>query len=254
MLDRRRSAWTDAVRARTEPAADGRVPPDRLFVCAVLVAGLLIGALPVLSGLGARPVSAAPVETAQAVGIDLTAQDQRDLRRIERYMSNVDTLKARFAQFSEQGGTASGTFYMDRPGKMRLEYDPPIEDFFVADGWFLFYWDGELKQQSQTPIGSTLADFILRPNLSFSGDVTVTGIDRRPGFLEVSLVETEDPGAGALTLVFQDRPLRLNQWRVRDAQGVMTRVALLDAQGGIDLDEDLFYFVKPDDGRRRHDR
>jgi len=209
----------------------------------LVLAGAVLLAVPVFESV------AAPAE-----GITLTEQDKRDLRRIERYMDSVDTLKARFAQFSDDGGSASGTFYMDRPGKMRLEYDPPIKDFFVADGWFLFYWDGQLEQQSQTPIGSTLADFILRDNLSFTGDVTVTGIKRRPGLIEVSLVETEDPGAGELTLIFEDRPLRLNQWRVLDSQGVVTKVALLDAQGGVELDEDLFYFVKPRSDRRRHDR
>ncbi|HEX9836067.1 MAG TPA: hypothetical protein VGB90_04385, partial [Alphaproteobacteria bacterium] len=47
---------------------------------------------------------------------------------------------------------------------------------------------------------------------------------------------------GRLVLVFQGSPLELRQWVVTDAQGIETRVALLDPEKGVNLDEKLFEY------------
>jgi len=178
----------------------------------------------------------------------LTPADRADLARVEDYFKQMKTLKARFYQVSETGQHASGMFYLSRPDRMRLEYDPPIKDFIVADGWFVFFWDGELKQQSSEPIGSSLADVILRDNFRLTGDVTVVGIERSNGWFELSLVATRDPGKGQLTLVFQDKPLRLTKWRVLDAQKLTTDVSLSEVQINLPLDKNMFFFKAPEEG------
>jgi len=188
------------------------------------------------------PAIAAPKPAA------LSAQDQAILGRVEEYLNGVHTLQSKFIQAAPSGHQTSGTFYLSRPGKMRLEYDPPVKDFVVADGSFLFYWDGEMRQQSSAPIGSTLADFILRKEVRLSGDVTVTDVYQAPGVVEVSLVETKDPGKGTLTLVFEDRPFQLRKWRVLDAQGLTTEVALVNPRSGVQLDANMFYFKEPKTG------
>lgn len=187
----------------------------------------------------AAPATAAPAPPA------LSAQDRNDIARVEEYLNGVKTLQSKFMQVAPDGRQATGTFYLSRPGKMRLEYDAPIRDFIVADGLFLFYWDAEMRQQSSTPIGSTLADFILRKEFRLSGDVTVTEVERADGVLEVTLAETKDPGKGTITLIFQDRPLQLRKWRVLDAQGLTTEVGLINPRAGVPLDRDLFYFREP---------
>lgn len=188
-------------------------------------------------------VSAPAVAAPKAVA--LSAQDQATLARVEEYLNSVHTLQSKFIQVAPNGRQTTGTFYLSRPGKMRLEYDPPVKDFVVADGAFLFYWDGEMRQQSSAPIGSTLADFILRKEVRLTGDVTVTDVYQAPGVVEVSLVETKDPGKGTLTLVFEDRPFQLRKWRVLDAQGLTTEVALVNPRAGVQFDAGMFYFKEP---------
>ena len=53
--------------------------------------------------------------------------------------------------------------------------------------------------------------------MDLSGAVTVTAIQRLPGQLQVTLVRTDSPGDGSLTLIFADQPLTLRQWTVVDA-------------------------------------
>ena len=182
-------------------------------------------------------------------GTALSAADRADIARVEQYLNGVKTLQSKFVQVAPDGRQATGTFSLSRPGKMRLSYDPPFKDFVVADGLFIFYWDGEMRQQSSAPIGSSLADVILRKDLKLSGDVTVKALTRLPGALEAMLAETSDPGKGAITLIFQDKPLSLTRWRISDAQGLTTEVGLIDPKFGVKLDPDLFIFREPSDGK-----
>lgn len=195
-----------------------------------------------MTGAFPAPALAAPRAAA------LSAQDQALVAQAENYLNGIGTLQSKFVQVAPNGQQTAGTFYLSRPGRMRLEYDPPVKDFVVADGAFIFYWDGEMRQQSSAPIGSTLADFILRKNIRLSGDVTVTGVYQAPGVVEISLTETKDPGKGTLTLVFEDRPFQLRKWRVLDAQGLTTEVALLNPREGVQFDSKLFYFIEPSRG------
>lgn len=194
--------------------------------------GFLLGLLPVMAGAALSP-------------FPMSDADRADLARVERYLDGLRTLKARFRQETERATPSTGTFYMSRPGKMRLEYDPPNNDFIVADGWFIFHWDDELKQQSQQPIESSLAGVMLRENLKLSGAITVTDVRRTGGELEVTVIQSQDPGAGQLTLIFEDNPLRLRRWRVLDAQGAITLVTLDKVQTGVTFESRLFYFRKP---------
>ena len=53
------------------------------------------------------------------------------------------------------------------------------------------------------------------------------------------------PEAGSVTLVFEDAPLRLIKWQVKDAQGNDVDVALLEPKFGVEVDDDLFSLIDP---------
>jgi len=224
-----------------------------LLIAALAACAPLLAAGPALSAdrAGPPPLAAeAPITGRTAPG-GLSGQDRADIARVEDYLNQIRTLRARFVQIADDGSSMRGMFHLSRPGKMRIDYDEPVENFIVADGRFVYFWDAELEQQSNAPIGSTLADMLLRDRIDLSGDVTVTGMERGPGYLEVTLVQTADPGLGRLTLVFEERPFALRKWRVLDAQGLTTEVALMNPELGVALNQDLFYFRDPT--RRRRD-
>jgi outer membrane lipoprotein-sorting protein len=188
---------------------------------------------------------ALPASAATPRAAALTPQDRADIQRIEQYLNGIHTMSARFQQYSEDGGTASGMLYLARPGRMRFEYDKPSPILLVADGTFVVYIDNSLKQVTYLPIGSTPAWFLLRPHVSLTDGVTVTRFERSPGAIRVTLVETKSPDNGTLTLVFSDKPLQLRQWTIVDQQGRKTTVALSDQQFGMPLAANLFSFVDP---------
>ena len=174
-----------------------------------------------------------------------TPQDTADLRRIETYLDGVRTLKAHFLQVAPNGATSQGTVWLDRPGRMRFQYDPPSPLLLVAGHGLVVFYDKSLNQTSNIPVGQTPLGILLADHVKLAGDVTVTGMQHLPGQIQVSLVRTASPGDGTLTLIFADNPLTLRQWTVLDAQRQETRVTLYNAELGGNFDQKLFEFIDP---------
>ena len=208
-------------------SATGRRGIRRLLLSAALLGGLL--------GASANPAWAA-----------LSGADKADVARAEAYLNGISTLQARFLQIAPNGGASEGIAYLSRPGKLRLDYDPPVPIQIFGSENLLIYYDSKLKQVSHLPMGSTPAAFLVRPNVAFDGkDVSVTRVQRQPGVVAITLVQSKEPAAGEMTLIFSDAPFALRQWRVTDAQGAVTSVSLFDTRTGITFDRDLFVFRDP---------
>lgn len=202
----------------------------------------------IAAALAALLIAAGPA-TAAVQPAQLTAQDRQDLQRVEQYLGSLTTVKADFVQTTNNTDLYRGHFYLKRPGKMRLEYEPPIAYMYIADGTWLTYYDADLRQRKDVPLGSTIADFITRANVRLSGDVTVTKVSRGNNLLSVQLVQTDKPEDGALTLNFSANPMILQSWVSVDQQGNVTQVDLTGIQPGVQLDNKLF--VVP---RKKSDR
>lgn len=170
---------------------------------------------------------------------------QADIKIAEDYLNGLSTARARFVQTTHDGTQLVGTFYLQRPGKLKFEYDPPIEDFVVADGFFIYFYDSQLGEQTNAPIGQTLADFILRDNLKLRDDLTVKDIKRGGDLFQIEIVQTADPEAGSLTLGFSEDPIALKKWRIVDAQGLITEVELFYLKTDVKHPSELFVYKDP---------
>ncbi len=175
----------------------------------------------------------------------LSAQDQVDIHRAEAALNAIKTLHGRFQQIAPNGGLSGGEAWLERPGRMRFQYDPPAPFLLVAGHGLLVFYDKSLQQTTNIPLGSTPLGLLLQDNLQLSGAVTVTKVARYPGQLQVTLIRTATPNEGSLTLIFADNPLTLRSWTVVDAQRLETRVTLYDVQLGGKFDQSLFTFIDP---------
>jgi outer membrane lipoprotein-sorting protein len=186
----------------------------------------------------------APCAVAQ-LGVQITDRDRADLARIEAYLNSIVSLKARFLQVAPNGATSEGQAWLNRPGRLRFQYDPPSPLLLVAGHGLVVFHDAQLNQTSNIPLSRTPLGILLADHVALSGDVTVTGIQRLPGQIGVTLVRTANPTEGSLTLFFSENPLTLRQWSVLDAQRHETRVTLYNVELGGKFDPKLFEYVDP---------
>ena len=195
-------------------------------------------------GRRALPLLALLALPAAAQGVRQTV-DAGAVQRVEAYFNTMTTLRARFLQLAQNGGSAEGTALIWRPGRMRFEYDPPEPTLLIAADSQFFHWDRELRQPTTVPVNSTPLGVLLRNPLSLRGDVTVAGTERAGGLLRMTVFRTAAPNEGRITLILEENPMQLRQWEVLDAQGRTTRVTLTQIETGVRFDPFLFAFNDP---------
>jgi len=199
---------------------------------AILAAGLLL---------------ASPARVwAQAHAAVLSDADEATLVAVGRYLNGLRTLKARFLQIGPDGVTSGGTVWLDRPGRMRFQYDKPSPLLLVAGHGTVVFHDEQLGQTTNIPVDQTPLGLLLGETVSLAGDVTTTEFERPPGQLQITLVRTKSPGDGSLTLFLEAQPLALVGWSVVDNQGRETRLRMTNIVLGGTFDQSLFTFVDPD--------
>ena len=198
----------------------------RTFLAAVLILAAGLG--------GAAPLSGAAERAA------LSPDQSAAVRRAVRYLNAMTTLKARFIQVSSNGTYAEGQMIIQRPGRLRFDYDPPHPVLIIANGLSLLFYDRDLKQASFLPLWETPLWFLIRKEVTLSEDVVVTGVEQAFGTLRITLEDREMADAGSVTLVFSDRPLDLKKWEIVDAQGIMTQVSLVNPRYGMEVDQEAF--------------
>lgn len=192
------------------------------------------------SRLAALALALAVAFAPPAGGAGEATEDAKEIARVENYLNSITTLRARFFQVDPDGKEKQGTLYIDRPGRLRLEYDPPVSVLMVANGSRLVYFDLDLGQVSELPLTTPLAKLLIGKRVSLGDDLEVLKIARAAGMLRLSLANKDDRGAGVVTLVFNANPLALRQWWVQDAQGQVTKVTLMDTSFGLPIDSALF--------------
>ncbi len=164
-----------------------------------------------------------------------------EVRRIQDYLNGLSTIEARFVQVTSKGAMARGRLWLQRPGRLRFDYDPPVPILIVSDGETLLFKDEELEHYSYTSFDDTPAAFFVGANIDFfTGNLTITNFERDQNSLYLSLVNKKDPRGGAMTLVMNAKPVQLRKWMVVDAQGVSTTVSLLAPAFGRPVDPGLF--------------
>lgn len=175
----------------------------------------------------------------------LAQVEDPEIVRAEKYLQTLKTAQADFIQTSSLGSRLSGQFYLDRPGKLRFNYNE-VKDFVVADGVFVYFYDSQLGSQSNAPIGQTLADFLLREDLSLHGDLVVTQLFKKDGKISITVVQKDEPSVGQVELLFNEIPYQFTGWKVTDAQGETTEVQLKNLQTGVKFtDKKLFGYHDP---------
>jgi outer membrane lipoprotein-sorting protein len=142
------------------------------------------------------------------------AKQRATLDRISLYLSSVQTMVGNFVQVGPDGGKTQGTFYIQKPGKVRFEYNP----------------------LSQTPLRYLLAD-----RIDILRDTDVISVTSDDTFVTAVIEEKQlVVGTSRLMIMFDAKDLALKQWTVTDPQGLDTTVAVFNLDATKKPDPNLF--------------
>ena len=132
-----------------------------------------------------------------------------------------------FVQVGPDGSRMKGEFYMQKPGRVRFEYDPPSPMEIIADGQSVVVRDRKLATQDVYPLSQTPLRFLLSDRIDLMRDTNVVAV--RSDDMNVTVVIQEWQaliGTSQLMMVLGAKDYQLKQWTVKDPQGYDTTVAI----------------------------
>jgi outer membrane lipoprotein-sorting protein len=188
---------------------------------------------------GNSPAPSAPAAPDPASPFD--AKQRTLLDRISSYLSGVQTMVGKFVQVGPDGGRAEGTFYMQKPGRIRFAYNPPSPIDIIADGSSVVVRDRKLATQDLFPLSQTPLRYLLADRINLSRDTDVISVASDETFVTVVIEEKQILiGTSRLMIMFDAKDLTLKQWTVTDPQGFDTTVAVYNLDSTKKPDPNLF--------------
>ena len=173
-----------------------------------------------------------------------TAFDARQrllLEKISGYLSSVQTLVGNFVQIGPDGRRVEGTFSIQKPGKVRFQYNPPSPIDIIADGSSVVVHDRSLETADYYPLSQTPLRYLLADRIDLLRDTDVISMSADDTFVTVVIEETQIMiGTNRLMIMFDAKNLQLKQWTVTDPQGLDTTVAVFNLDTTKKPDPNLF--------------
>ena len=178
-------------------------------------------------------------ETSNASAFDVKQQNL--LNRISLYLSSVQTLVGTFVQIGPDGARTTGSFYVQKPGKVRFAYNSPSPIDVVADGSYVVVRNRDLDTQDLWRLSQTPLRYLLADHIDLLHDTNVVSVSADEKFATVVVEENQVMiGTSRLSIMFDAKDLTLRQWTVTDPQGLNTTVAVFNLDPTKKPDPDMF--------------
>jgi len=162
-------------------------------------------------------------------------------------LSDARTAKGKFTQTNADGSLTTGTFALNRPGRMRFDYDDPTPVLIVSDGTTVAVEDSELETVDRVPIGATPLGLILSTDLNVDEDVEVLSIMQNADRIGIRVSDANGEMDGTLMMVFDKNTYDLLGWLATDGNLQTTVVDLLDVETNVSVDPRLFRLDEAED-------
>jgi outer membrane lipoprotein-sorting protein len=192
---------------------------------AVLATALTLSAIPSL---------------AQEEPRQLTPEEIAMINAISAHNSAITTMSGRFNQIDTRGYRAEGTFYLQRPGKIRFRYDPPSRQEIMSIGQGFYVIDRKEKTQYAYPQNKVpLRQFLdSEIDLLHAGLVAISQSD---DYLDLTLQDETPAGTVRIALIFDKTTQDLVQWVLTSPDGSELTFSLYDVEKDVDIPASYFY-------------
>jgi outer membrane lipoprotein-sorting protein len=161
--------------------------------------------------------------------------------KVSAYLSSIQTMTGNFVQVGPDGSRTTGDFYIQKPGKVRFQYNPPSTIAVVSDGTTMVVRDRKLATQDVYPLSQTPLRFLLSDRIDLMRDTNLVNVSADDTYVSVTIEEKQPLiGTSRLMLMLGAKDNQLKQWTVTDPQGYDTTVAVSNLDTSKKIDPNLF--------------
>jgi outer membrane lipoprotein-sorting protein len=162
-----------------------------------------------------------------------------DAQKIADHFAGVQTMTGEFVQFGPKGEQTGGKFFIQRPGRIRFNYEEPSGFKVIADGESVVINNAKLNTWDLYPLSKTPLKLLLDNRIDLSGD-KVRSVRQDDDLTTIQLQDKSIFGDSTITMMFDPKSYELRQWTITDAQGKDTTVMIFNVQQGVTFDPSVF--------------
>ncbi|WP_137930548.1 outer-membrane lipoprotein carrier protein LolA [Mesorhizobium comanense] len=192
-------------------------------------------------GLGLVVAGAAAINVVP--GFQLLASAQAAVppaaQKIADHFSSVKSMSGEFVQFAPNNQQTGGKFFLERPGKIRFNYDGSSNFRVISDGRSVVILNKKLNTSDLYPLSKTPLKLLLDDRIDLSGG-RVQSIKEESDLTTIQLADKSVFGNSKITMMFDPKTYELRQWTITDAQGKDTTVMIYNVKEGVSFAPDTF--------------
>ncbi|HEY4193527.1 MAG TPA: outer membrane lipoprotein carrier protein LolA [Mesorhizobium sp.] len=160
-------------------------------------------------------------------------------QKIADHFSSVKSMTGEFVQFGPKGEQTGGKFYLERPGKIRFNYDGSSRFQVISDGESVVILNQKMRTSDLYPLSKTPLKLLLDERIDLSGD-KVKSVKEEDDLTTIQLADKSVFGNSRITMMFDPKTYELRQWTITDAQGKDTTVMIFNTKEGVSFAADTF--------------
>lgn len=178
------------------------------------------------------------------------------VRRVDARYNHLTTLKANFRESYSGAGLSrneSGQLWLQKPGKMRWQYEQPTQKLFMVDGKTAYFYVPSERQARRMP-AKKLDDF-RSPIRYLLGKTKLQGEFNKLAISQSPPAQTGDTVLEGTPKGMEDRVQRvlleitpasqISRIRIEELDGSVTEFTFQDIQENVPVKADLFRFTPP---------
>ena len=164
------------------------------------------------------------------------AKDQT-LTRIQRYLSDMNTLQANFSQINDTGDIMTGKLYLKRPGKIRFSYDNPHNLQIVSKQQALLIFDPKSSGSGPLtyPLSSTPLGFLVKNEVGALINESSMSFERD----DKMFINIQNPQY-RISIEFKKKPMSLIGWEFENQIGEIISVSLNNIKTNDFISNEIF--------------
>jgi outer membrane lipoprotein-sorting protein len=182
---------------------------------------------------------AAPIGAGVLAPVPAQAQASQAAQAVADRFSSVRSMTGSFVQFDAAGNQSEGTFYLERPGKIRFDYAGQALRV-ISDGDQVAINNRRLNTWDLYPLSQTPMALLLNQRIDLSA-ANIQDIQQTAELITIVMADRSRFGGNSrITMMFDPNTYELRQWTVRDAQNRDTTVIISGVREGVNLDPTMF--------------
>ena len=170
--------------------------------------------------------------------------ENEDIQNISNYINNIKSFDSNFIQINSNGDNLSGNMKLSKPNLLRIEYNHPINRLIISNGKKLAIINKRQKTLNFYDINQLPIKILLNDKFTIS-DYKIKKFEKKEGIMSIELKILKDSNVSSIELIFENSPVNLKKWVIRDFQGYRTEMYLENTRINDKIDQKNYVIEDP---------